>query len=470
LSVADEAEGHLSLSAYLTQIQKAFRAAMPDSCWVVAELSDFKRRPNGHCYMDILESRDGNGVAKARCTMFANVAGKVLQQWQEATGGLPQAGMNVLLKVRADFSPQFGFSLMVTGIDPSYTLGDMQAKLQKIISSLRERGWLDLQRGLPAPSGYWRVAVVAPHEAAGLADFKRDAEQLAGAGVCQFEYFAATFQGKDCSESIRDALRQVHERHQAQGFDAVAIIRGGGAKSDLAWLNDANLAAWVCRLPVPVFTGIGHEVDECVLDLVAHRRFDTPSKVIGFIKTALMSEASAARARAEQANALIQRLVAGQGPYLDRAWGYFSRRVVERLHAEHRNLLDRQSRFDSGRARLITQQQAEQQAAQDRFSRLTLGLIASERQKALLGASRASAQSLALIARENARLALAGTLYDKTNPLALLSRGFALIRSPGGEIVTSAQQARAAGRLDLAFADGHLSATVTESTNGAQTT
>lgn len=92
----------------------------------------------------------------------------------------------------------------------------------------------------------------------GLADFKRDAEQLAGAGVCQFEYFAATFQGKDCSESIRDALRQVHERHQAQGFDAVAIIRGGGAKSDLAWLNDANLAAWVCRLPVPVFTGIGH--------------------------------------------------------------------------------------------------------------------------------------------------------------------------------------------------------------------
>ncbi|MDH0084701.1 MULTISPECIES: exodeoxyribonuclease VII large subunit [Stutzerimonas] len=158
--MADEAEGHLSLSAYLTQIQKAFRAAMPDSCWVVAELSDFKRRPNGHCYMDILESRDGNGVAKARCTMFANVAGKVLQQWQEATGGLPQAGMNVLLKVRADFSPQFGFSLMVTGIDPSYTLGDMQAKLQKIISSLRERGWLDLQRGLPAPSGYWRVAVV----------------------------------------------------------------------------------------------------------------------------------------------------------------------------------------------------------------------------------------------------------------------------------------------------------------------
>lgn len=427
---------------------------MPDSCWVVAELSDFKRRPNGHCYMDILESRDGTEVAKARCTMFANVAGKVLQEWQTATGGMPQAGMNVLLKVRADFSPQFGFSLMVTGIDPSYTLGDMQAKAQQIISSLKARGWLDLQRGLPAPSGYWRVAVIAPHEAAGLADFKRDAEQLAGAGVCAFEYFAATFQGKDCSESIRDALRQVHERHKVAGFDSVAIIRGGGAKSDLAWLNDANLAAWVCRFPVPVFTGIGHEIDECVLDLVAHRRFDTPSKVIGFIKTALMSEASTARARAEQASSMILRLVAGQGPYLERAWNYFSRRVVDTLHDERRSLMDRHSRFEQGRARLISQQQAGLQAQQERFSRLSLGLCAQERQKGLLAASRASGLSQALIATEKSRLTLSCTLYDKTNPLALLGRGFALVRGAGGEILSSAGQVRAAREVSLTFADG----------------
>ncbi|MBH8612313.1 exodeoxyribonuclease VII large subunit, partial [Pseudomonas mohnii] len=237
MSAPDPIEQHLTLSAYLTQIQKAIRAAVPDSCWVVAELSDFKRRPNGHCYMDILESREGAEVAKARCTMFANVAGKVLGEWQQATGGLPQAGMNVLLKVRADFSPQFGFSLMVTAIDPSYTLGDMQAKMQKIIASLKERHWFDLQRGLPSPGGFWRVAVVAPHEAAGLADFRRDAEQLAAAEVCGFEYFSATFQGRDASDSIRSALRTVHEQHQQQPFDAVCIIRGGGAKSDLAWLN-----------------------------------------------------------------------------------------------------------------------------------------------------------------------------------------------------------------------------------------
>ncbi|WP_256657396.1 exodeoxyribonuclease VII large subunit [Pseudomonas sp. 2FE] len=460
LTVAEVAEQHLTLSTYLTQVQRAIRAAVPDSSWVVAELSDFKRRPNGHCYMDILESRDGSEVAKARCTMFANVAGKVLAEWQRVTGGLPQAGMNVLLKVRAEFSPQYGFSLMVTGIDPSYTLGDMEAKVQQIIASLKERGWFDLQKGLPSPGGFWRVAVVAPHEAAGLADFRRDAEVMDQAGVCGFEYFGATFQGRDASESLRSALRAVHERHQQEAFDAVCIIRGGGAKADLAWLNDANVAAWVCRLPVPVFCGIGHEIDECVLDLVANRRFDTPSKVIGFIKTALMSEASTARARVERANSLILRLVTGQAPALERNWNTFRHWVREALHNEHRHLLEVQVSLDKGRDRLVGQQRMALQLAQDRFSRLGAGLCVSERQKTVLAASQVVSLSRALLSRESSRLTLASAIFDKTNPLALLDRGFALVRGPSGEIISSAQQARAAGTLDLAFADGHVTATI----------
>lgn len=456
MSATEPANQHLTLSAYLGQIQKAIKAAMPDSCWVVAELSDFKRRPNGHCFMDILESRDGSEVAKARCSMFANVAGKVLREWEVATGGIPQAGMNVLLKVRADFSPQFGFTLMVTGIDPSYTLGDMQAKMQKIIASLKERQWFDLQRSLPSPQGFWRVAVIAPHEAAGLADFKRDAERLAAAEVCGFEYFAATFQGRDSSDSIRSALRLVHERHQLQPFDAVCIIRGGGAKSDLAWLNDANLAAWICRLPVPVFTGIGHEIDECILDLVAHRRFDTPSKVIGFIKTSLMSEASTGRAQIEVANSLILKLVSEQSPRIERASSTFNLLSAELLHGEHRKLLQHQASFEKGRDRLITGQRMALQLAQDRFSGLAAGLCSTERMKTQLAASQAASLRAALIARERSGLELACTVYDKTNPLALLNRGFALVRSPGGEIVSTARDARRAGALDLTFADGQV--------------
>lgn len=453
---------HLTLGQYLAQVQQAIRRTLPESCWVVAELTAFTRRPNGHCYLDLLESERGREIAKTRATLFAAAAGKVLGEWQRVTGGLPQAGMKVLLKVRADFSPQFGFSLNVTGIDPAYTLGDMQAKMQALIASLKERGWFDLQRQLPAPSGYWRVAVVAPHGAAGLADFRRDADRLAAAGVCAFEYFTATFQGREASDSIRGALRAVHARHQEAAFDVVCLIRGGGARADLAWLDEGNLAAWVCRLPIPVFTGLGHETDESLLDLVAHRRFDTPSKVIGHIRSSLAAEAVKLRAALERSESLIQRLVAGQTPLLDRAGARFSQTATGLLHRQQQRQATAGAQFASGSGQLIHLARLGLSEAAGAFFRLTLTLTEGERQKTRLAASCAASEAHALLARERNRLVLAGTLFDKTNPLALLERGFALVRGAGGEVIASARQAHEAGHLELTFADGKLVARADE--------
>uniref|UniRef100_UPI00241244E6 exodeoxyribonuclease VII large subunit n=2 Tax=Pseudomonas TaxID=286 RepID=UPI00241244E6 len=174
----------------------------------------------------------------------------------------------------------------------------------------------------------------------------------------------------------------------------------------------------------------------------------------------LMSEASTARAQVERANGMILRLVSGQAPHLDRAWSTFSRRVTETLHREQRQLLQQQSSLDKGRDRLLSQQRMALQLAQDRFSRLGAGLCVAERQRGLFAASRVASLSMALITKETSRLELASTVFDKTNPLALLGRGFALVRGPGGVIISSAEQARDAGKLDLAFADGHVTADV----------
>jgi len=449
---------HISPSTYLRQVAKVIKQAMPDSTWVIAELSDFKLRSNGHVYMDILESDGGKEVAKASVTMFSTVAGKVTDEWRRVTGGLPAAGMKVLVKVRAELSPQYGFKLIATGLDPSYTLGDMQAKLQEIISLLKSKQWFELQRMQPAPTGHWRVAVISPHEAAGLADFKRDAQLLDAAGVCRFDYFSATFQGKDTSESIRAALKAVHERHQTDAYDAVCIIRGGGAKADLAHLNDASLGAWVCRLPIPVYTGIGHEVDECLLDLVAHRRFDTPSKVIGYIKTSLIAEATFVRTGLQTGKAMMLALAGGERPMLERRWGQFARHVRGLTHREQQSALQAKGRVDMAIGRLLGAQRMLLERRSAEMGRMAHGLCVAQRQHALLSGGRAKSASLALVAHERSKLAIAGMLYDKTNPLALLGRGFALVRGPGGEIVTSAQQARAVRKLDLAFADGHVTA------------
>lgn len=450
---------HQTLSSYLTGVERAIKQALPESAWLVAELSSFNRIATGTVFLDLLETVDGQEVAKAKGIMFAGVTRRVLEQWQAATGGEPQVGMQVLVKVRADFTVQYGFQLQVTAIDPNYTLGEMQAKLQRIISSLTAKGLYDLQRRLQPPTGYWRVAVVSPHEAAGLADFKRDADMLASAGVCEFEYFSAVFQGGSCSESIRAALLRVHERNQVERFDAVCVIRGGGAKSDLAWLNDLPLAAWVCRFPVPVFTGIGHQVDECILDLVAHRKFDTPSKVIGFLKTSLHAEATGLRGRIEQVSSRMSRLASDQLPSLERSASRFNSASVRLVHGQQAAQERAWSDFARLSTKLITEDRRALLRAPEAFLRMSGSLCSAQSGKIALAGSQMASRAHLLVERARGRLDTAGMLWDKTNPLTLLSRGFALVRDRHGTVITSADQARAADVLRLSFADGEVAAT-----------
>ena len=449
---------HVRLSEYLDRVQKAIKAALPDSCWVVAELASIKNSPKGHVYLDLVDSEAGREVAKVRAMMFSHVAKSVYAKWIEATGGKPQDGMRLLMKVRSVFSVQYGYSLQVTAIDPAYTLGDMQMQVQKVIANLQQKGLYDLQRRFQTPSSFWRVAVISPHEAAGLADFRRDADRLDQAGVCQFEYFSAVFQGKDSSESIRAAMKTAHERHQAAPFDVLCIIRGGGSKSDLAWLNDGVLAAWACRFPIPVFSGIGHEIDETVLDLVAHRRFDTPSKVIGFFRGILQEEAANIRLTQERiANGLL-RLVSSEKSRLEQALPRLKERCRVILSQEERRVVSAGNAFDAARARLLSLQAARIKQLEADYMRRAHYFCSKARLEVGMSASRFSAGANALIQRERSRLELTGTLYDKTNPMALLTKGFALVRDPSGRLVTSASAAQAAEALHLSFADGVVEA------------
>jgi len=448
----------LRLSDYLEQCQKAIKAALPSSSWVVAELSSIKDSPKGHVYLDLLDSENGKEIAKARAMMFGPVARSIYTKWEAATGGRPQPGMRLLMQVKADFSVQFGFSLQVTAIDPAFTLGDMQMQVQRVISALQQKGLYDLQSRHQAPSGYWRVAVISPHEAAGLADFRRDADRLDHAGVCSFEYFSAVFQGKDASESIRGALKAAHTRHTEAPFDVLVVIRGGGSKADLAWLNDGTLAAWLCRFPIPVFTGIGHEIDECVLDLVAYRRFDTPSKVIGFFKSVFQAEAAAIAMRTERITTGFQKIVAGQRALIEQALPRFSDRARRLLANEEKKLATASHGFSQARARLISNQHSRLQSLAGAFQRRALQKCSQEAMRIERGGAQFTAVVRSTVQREQSRLDLASALFDKTNPLTLLSKGFALVRDGTGQLVTDAASAITARELRLTFADGAVTA------------
>lgn len=278
----------LTLSEYLSAVKEVIQLAFDDAVWVKAEIRNLNIK-GGHYYLELAEKEQESDkvIASCKATIWKFTANKVVGKFERESGIELSRDLNVLVKVRAKFDPQYGFSVNIEEIDSSFTLGDLARCYQQILEKLTGEGLIHKNRNLPAPFDIQHVLVIAPENAAGLGDFKKDADALEHAGVCEFVYHAATFQGNTAAQSIRDALA-LGLRQWANDFqtapDLIVIIRGGGAVNDLAYLNDYDLAVLLSKRSVPIWVGIGHEKDRTILDEIAHRSFDTPSKVIGGIR------------------------------------------------------------------------------------------------------------------------------------------------------------------------------------------
>lgn len=280
----------LRLSDYLSAVDMVIKQTFNHRVWVKAEIRNLSSK-GGHYYFELAEKDDdGKVIASCRGNLWRFKAARVLAKFERATGMPLDRDLTVLLKVAAGFHAQYGFSLTIEDIDPSYTLGDLARQYAEMVDRLTGEGLLNLNQQLPIPFDIEHVLVIAPEKAAGLGDFQADADRLARTGACHFHYHHATFQGNHAPSEIRQAIvsaqQQFYDIYQRLP-DLLVIIRGGGAVGDLAYLNDYELAALVAEQPIPVWVGIGHERDKVILDEVAHTSFDTPSKVIAAIMTHL---------------------------------------------------------------------------------------------------------------------------------------------------------------------------------------
>ena len=277
-----------SLKEYLSTVQEVVKLTFDTPVWVKAEIRNLNIKA-GHYYLELAEKDPDNDqvIASCRATIWKFAAQKIVTPFERETGIELSRDLNVLIKVKASFDPQYGFSLNIVEMDSSYTLGDIARRYQEILQRLTAEGLIERNRQLPTPFDLNRILVIAPENAAGLGDFKKDADALADAQVCEFVYHSATFQGNTAPQSIRQSLAQ-GLKQWAEDYttapDLIVIIRGGGAVNDLAYLNDYELAALLCKRSVPIWVGIGHEKDRTILDEIAHRSFDTPSKVIAGIR------------------------------------------------------------------------------------------------------------------------------------------------------------------------------------------
>lgn len=273
----------ISLYELNALIKNVLDNSLPDMFWIRAETSDVRVNQNGHCYLEFIEkdNRGKNLIAKSRAMIWANTFHLLKAYFESSTKQPFTSGLKVLVQVSVEFHELYGFSLTVHDIDPSYTLGDQALNRAAILKQLEEEGVLYLNKELDLPVPTNRIAIISSPTAAGYEDFLDQLSKNPYGFAFYTKLFPAIMQGDRSEDSIISALEHIYEYIDL--FDAVVIIRGGGATSDLSCFDSYKLAANCAQFPLPVITGIGHERDETVLDIVAHTRAKTPTAVAEFL-------------------------------------------------------------------------------------------------------------------------------------------------------------------------------------------
>lgn len=446
----------ISLSQLLQGISALVIQAYAQGVWTVVEITE--ARAHGHVYLEVSErDPDGRPLAKARAMIWESVASRILPAFEQATGAVLGAGMKLLVRARPVFHVQYGFSLQIDAIDAEYTLGQLEARRREIRTRLRREGVFDQNRQLSTPWDYRCVLVIAPPKAAGLGDFHREAQRLQRCGVCRFVYAYSRFQGEGAAREIVAALETALAGFPADALpDAVVIIRGGGAVSDLAWLDDYDLSRTICDLNIPVLTGIGHERDSTLPDEVAHLSFDTPSKVIAGIEQRIVQRIREAVSLAQEVLGRAQASV------------HASRAVTDLLQSRIREQA-RQHVMSAARRvpRLMQNVQLQAQShikqAQNRSERAFQAVVEQS------GANRKMALQLAdtqlqrvferaQVAVRQARDSSQGLLREimGQGPEKTLARGFVIVRAQDQQPISSLERARGLDQLQIQFKDGQL--------------
>ncbi len=418
-------------------VKSTLQYEMSTAYWVQAEISSLSVAYNGHCYLELVQkSPSGTGfIAKAKANIWNSTFQRLKPFFEQETGLALAVGLNVLLQVNVSFHEVFGYSLVVSDIDPTYTMGDMARRRREILARLEAEGVLELNKELAIPAVPQRIAVVSSPTAAGYGDFCNQLNNNVYGFKFYYKLFPAVMQGDNVEQSVIDALNSI--ALCADLWDVVVIIRGGGAVSELSCFDSYNLAMNIANFPLPVITGIGHERDYTVIDVVANTKVKTPT------------------AAAE----LLIGLVADSASKFDSLTKRLSDAVGVRMESEKHRISLLSQKLPSLLAVL--------KAGQER----KIGLL---KEKALGGAKRivseqtytgSSLQLRLSLGMQNIitgqfhRLELMEKSLQSVDPEKILRRGYS-ITLLDGKVVTSVSNLKPGDRLKSRFADGTVESEV----------
>jgi exodeoxyribonuclease VII large subunit len=274
---------NLSLSELQQIIKDSLYMALPDHYWVVAEISEIKENNAGHCYLELIEKQpdEKNVRARVKAIIWSNRYRFLSSFFQNITDESLSEGMKILVKTKVEYHELYGLSLIISDIDPSYTIGEMALKRQMVIKRLEDEGVFSMNKEIEFPAVPQRIAVISSKSAAGYSDFINHLKENNYGYVFYTALFETVMQGTETEQSVISALDRIAGFPDL--FDVVVIIRGGGSQIDLSWFDSYNIAYHVTQFPLPVITGIGHEKDLSVTDMVAFQSLKTPTAVADYL-------------------------------------------------------------------------------------------------------------------------------------------------------------------------------------------
>jgi len=405
----------LSLTELQLIIKDSLYLALPDMYWVVAEISEIKENYNGHCYLELVEKHPDEISIRSRvkAVIWSSRYRFIKSFFENSAGESLRDGLKILIRVKIEYHEIYGLSLVINDIDPAFTIGEMALKRQQILKKLEEEGVLTMNKDIDFPVVPQRIAVISSANAAGYTDFMKHLKGNSFGYVFYTALFETPMQGRETESGLIKALDRIASH--LDKFDLAVIIRGGGSQTDLSWFDNYNIAYYITQFPLPVITGIGHEKDLSVTDIVAHRSLKTPTAVADFLIDCM--------------NNAENHLVDLSNEITDR-----SKLMLEKS----------KKKIETARLRLIPVARAQ----------LSLNGTAIIRKKEILASS--SKNRLSII---NNQLAGFNNSLKILDPENVLKRGYT-ITSMKGKILKKSKQLKRDDVLDTKFSDGSLSSKV----------
>ena len=442
----------LSLKTLNSLVKQVLADNFLEDVWVVAEIAELKVASSGHCYMELVDKQEDRIVARSKANLWNRQYQEVQSNFISETGKTLEIGMKVLLRVAVGFHELYGMSLTVKTIDPQFTMGEMARKRKEVIDRLVKEGLMDLNKMLELALVPKRIAVISARKAAGYEDFCHQLDQNARGYIVEHSLFEATLQGDRALASLLEAIEEI--RGRSADFDAVVIIRGGGASLDLRVFDQWDIAAAVARFPLPILTGIGHERDQSVVDLVAHVCLKTPTAVAAFI----LQQFEEFEEQLLEIASDLEGTVAGQlrdkRYVLDRAGNLFSERVNRFISGRRLSLAGKKKDLLHQSHQLFSEERKRRSADRLRLKRsiyrktkdleYQLSHKKYELRQFLVQSIRSKKEGLKLV----------GEQLKWVDPQKVLDRGYALIRSEHNEVIKSVKEINPDQVLKVQLKDG----------------